>query len=178
MTGEIASCRSEMLLRAARTSILLFSGVSLDYALKSWARSSLPPGQSVEVFSFLNLTLGFNPGISFGLFPATGYTSATLLLAVTTLVTLAVMTAAVVTRNVAKSLAFALLASGAAGNVVDRFRHGGVTDYLDFHAFDWHWPTFNVADVLITCGLAAVIAAEFFRRPTEQHERASAGIWR
>ncbi|WP_411800569.1 signal peptidase II [Azospirillum agricola] len=60
--------------------------------------------------------------------------------------------------------AASLTAAGEAlGNVVDRLRQGAVTDFLDLHAFGWHWPTFNVADVLIVGGAAAIA----LRKPGE-----------
>jgi signal peptidase II len=49
-------------------------------------------------------------------------------------------------------LAAGLLAGGALGNVVDRVRDGAVTDFLDPPL----WPAFNVADVAITIGVAAL----------------------
>lgn len=42
---------------------------------------------------------------------------------------------------------------GAAGNLADIIRKGGVTDFIDF---GW-WPAFNVADVAILAGLAIVL---------------------
>ena len=42
---------------------------------------------------------------------------------------------------------------GAAGNLADIIRHGGVTDFIDF---GW-WPAFNVADVAILAGLALAL---------------------
>ena len=55
------------------------------------------------------------------------------------------------------SLALALVLGGAIGNVIDRVTIGAVVDFLDFHAFGWHWPAFNVADSAITCGAALLI---------------------
>lgn len=55
---------------------------------------------------------------------------------------------------------------GAAANVVDRLGDGLVTDFIDVHAFGWHWPTFNMADVAITCGVALFLFA-----PARQGER-------
>jgi signal peptidase II len=53
--------------------------------------------------------------------------------------------------------ALSLLLAGAVGNVIDRILVGAVIDFLDFHAFGYHWPAFNVADAAITCGAAVLI---------------------
>ena len=45
------------------------------------------------------------------------------------------------------------IVAGGIGNVVDRVRFGSVVDFIDVHAGDWHWPTFNVADSAITVGI-------------------------
>jgi len=51
--------------------------------------------------------------------------------------------------------ALALLAAGAVGNLIDRVRGGQVVDFVYLHVGALlHWATFNVADVLITAGLA------------------------
>ncbi|MEH0069371.1 signal peptidase II [Pannonibacter sp. Pt2-lr] len=54
---------------------------------------------------------------------------------------------------------FALVVGGALGNIIDRLRQGAVTDFLDFYWRDWHWPTFNVADIAITLGAVLILAA-------------------
>jgi signal peptidase II len=50
-------------------------------------------------------------------------------------------------------LCLTLIMTGAVGNLIDRFRLGGVVDFLDFHYKGWHWPAFNVADASITIGV-------------------------
>lgn len=47
----------------------------------------------------------------------------------------------------------ALIAGGAAGNLIDRIRYGAVIDFLDFYIGSWHWPAFNVADSAICVGV-------------------------
>ena len=51
----------------------------------------------------------------------------------------------------------ALIAGGAAGNLLDRLLHGGVTDFLELHAGNFRWPAFNLADSAITIGAALII---------------------
>ncbi|MGM0482060.1 MAG: signal peptidase II [Pseudomonadota bacterium] len=69
-----------------------------------------------------------------------------------------------------QNLAFALILSGAIGNVMDRFMYGYVIDFLDVHYQGWHWPAFNVADMAITIGAALMLLEAFFdnRRDEEQ----------
>ena len=59
-----------------------------------------------------------------------------------------------------------LIASGALGNLVDRFRLGYVVDFIRFHVREvFVWPTFNVADVTITVGVALLLIEGFFLAP-------------
>jgi signal peptidase II len=56
-----------------------------------------------------------------------------------------------------------LIASGALGNLVDRFRLGYVIDFIRFHIQDFFvWPTFNVADSTITIGVALLLIEGLF----------------
>ena len=50
-------------------------------------------------------------------------------------------------------IGFAAIIGGALGNVVDRLGDGAVTDFLDFYIGQYHWPTFNLADTFIFCGV-------------------------
>ena len=66
------------------------------------------------------------------------------------------------------ALALSLILAGAVGNVIDRVLHGAVIDFLDFHAYGYHWPAFNVADSAISCGAALLIWDAF--RPKARDE--------
>ena len=61
------------------------------------------------------------------------------------------------------SWALALILGGALGNVIDRFIHGYVVDFLQFHYAGWAFPSFNVADSAITIGAACLILDEILR---------------
>jgi signal peptidase II len=65
-------------------------------------------------------------------------------------------------------LSFALIAAGALGNLIDRLRHGAVTDFLDFYWGTYHWPAFNVADSAICVGVGVMLLANLLEYRMEK----------
>jgi signal peptidase II len=116
----------------------------------------------VELTDFFNLVLVFNKGAAFSLFAqAAGWQ--TPLLAAFALAA-AVIVSVLIVRNPGRGLlclGLALILGGAVGNLIDRVRFGHVVDFLDFHAFGWHWPAFNVADSAISVGAVILILEGF-----------------
>ena len=56
-----------------------------------------------------------------------------------------------------RQYAVAFVAGGAAGNAIDRLLSArGVVDFIDVGAGSLRWPTFNVADIAVTCGAIAL----------------------
>ena len=72
-------------------------------------------------------------------------------------------------QNRLVAAALGLLIGGALGNVLDRLRHGAVTDFLDFYLGAYHWPAFNLADVAVVSGVALLLL-DGFRAPQEQRQ--------
>lgn len=66
------------------------------------------------------------------------------------------------------ALALALVLSGALGNFIDRVRFGYVIDFIDVRYGTFRWPTFNVADIAISIGVALLLLESFFG---PRHER-------
>lgn len=66
-----------------------------------------------------------------------------------------------------------LVASGALGNLIDRVRYGYVVDFIHVHYEPWNfdYPTFNVADIAITVGVALLILDSFRGEPVAQRTR-------
>lgn len=140
---------------SAATAALAFT---LDQATKWWVLAHLmDPPRVIPVNPFINMVLGWNRGVSFGLLsadhPATPWLLSSLALAV--LVGLVVWTTRDRRPGMAASVGF--IAGGALGNVVDRLRHGAVTDFLDFHVAGYHWPAFNLADTAIFFGVVLLL---------------------
>jgi signal peptidase II len=63
-------------------------------------------------------------------------------------------------------VAGALLVAGGSGNLIDRIASGAVTDFLDLHWRDLHWPAFNLADVFIVAAAGAWVLMSL-RRPSK-----------
>jgi signal peptidase II len=137
----------------------------LDQLTKWWALSGLmDPPETISVTGFFNLVLVWNRGVSFGMFNVDSAWGPIVLggLALIISVCLVIWLHRVESRLVATAIGLVL--GGAIGNVVDRVHHGAVVDFLDFHAFGYHWPAFNVADSAITVGVVLLIYDSFFER--------------
>tara|TARA_R110000850_G_scaffold8155_2_gene30271 strand:- start:218 stop:664 length:447 start_codon:yes stop_codon:yes gene_type:complete len=132
-----------------------------DQLTKAAALSLLSQGSSLAVFPGLNLTLGFNEGVSFGLFSdlMAGKPLVMAALTGTLIVILAIMTFRA--RYPIEQVGFSLIVGGALGNVIDRLRQGAVTDFVDLAWQSWRWPTFNAADIAITVGALCILFAAF-----------------
>jgi len=63
------------------------------------------------------------------------------------------------------ALPFALVVSGALGNVIDRVRFGYVVDFIHWYWRGFDWPVFNVADSAIVVGAVALAVFGLRRRP-------------
>lgn len=124
--------------------------VAIDWATKAVATVTLDE-RVIEVASVLTLRLGHNPGVAFGLgdrLPGTA------VIAVIALVTVVVAVSAV-RGAFHPPVAAGLVLGGAVANLGDRLVGGTVVDFLDL---GW-WPSFNVADIAITSGVALVLLA-------------------
>lgn len=119
----------------------------------------LDPPRVIELAPFLNLRLGFNTGISFGLFRDTLERWPEALGLFKFLVGLGLIIWAALSRHRLERIGLALIAGGAFGNAIDRWRQGAVTDFIDLHWGGWHWPTFNGADIAITLGVVLMLLA-------------------
>lgn len=153
-----------------RLGFAVAAGVAVaDQLVKWWARETLiavPEG--IEVFSFFNLVLVWNRGVSFGMFGG-GALPPWLLAAVAGAVAIALGVWLMRAEGRWLALGLGLIIGGAVGNIVDRLRFGAVADFLDFHIGAYHWPAFNLADASITVGIALLlIDALLIRR--ERHK--------
>lgn len=126
--------------------------------------------QSIEVLSFFNITYVQNPGAAFSFLADQGGWQRWFFTAVAAIASIVFIVWLAKTPKQQKllSIAFALLLSGALGNLIDRVLFGYVIDFLDFHNEIFtsilstsHWPAFNVADAMIFIGAGLMIFDSF-----------------
>lgn len=128
---------------------------AVDQVSKALALSFPAVETGIPVLPVFDLVLVRNHGVSFGLLGglAPWWSLALLNLAIVA----GLVSWLWRSRNALVDVALGLLIGGALGNVLDRFRHGAVTDFLDFHVAGHHWPAFNLADVAVVCGSALLV---------------------
>ena len=111
--------------------------------------------------NFLNLELIWNIGIGFGFLSTDSfifYNSVTILIGSVILVLFYVF---LTSKNLDK-LIYSIIIGGACGNFYDRIAFSAVPDFIDIHYGNFHWFTFNVADIFITVGILTFIIRGFF----------------
>ena len=59
-------------------------------------------------------------------------------------------------------LIFSIILGGALGNFYDRLFYYALPDFIDLHYLNFHWFTFNIADIFITLGIIAFVVKDFF----------------
>lgn len=156
--------------RLAEIALWSMAAALLDQASK-WLILTrvMDPPRVIELTPFFNLRLGFNFGVSFGMGSEMFSDSARWLAAFKLVVATGLVVWAFRTRVRLERIGLALIAGGALGNALDRWRQGAVTDFIDLHWRGWHWPTFNGADIAITLGVVAILIASLgvsaFRSP-------------
>jgi signal peptidase II len=144
----------------------------LDVVTKAIAvRELLPQRLPHPVWgTALRFTLVYNPGAAFGLHLGPQSRWIFTALTVVALVILARLYRATMRGDAPRVLALALVCGGAIGNLLDRLRSDlGVVDFIDVGFGDARWPTFNVADMAVSCG-AVLLAYVLW-----QEDRALAG---
>jgi signal peptidase II len=136
---------------------------ALDQALKLWLLYVFDLGSRgrVALAPFVDLVLTWNTGISYGWFQQEGPFGqwALLILKIVAVALLWIWLARAHSRL--SALALGLIIGGAIGNAIDRYRYGAVVDFVLLHVetTGWHfnWYVFNLADVAIVAGVAALL---------------------
>ncbi len=125
--------------------------VSIDQMWKYIMTNILVYGDSLPVIKkCFALTLVFNTGAAFGIFPD----KKILFLILPVLTVILILVLFIRSKNRQELvLPLALLLGGTIGNFIDRVCHGYVIDFFDLYCHTYHWPAFNFADASICMGI-------------------------
>lgn len=135
------------------------AGIILDQLSKLWVSQAMDPvGTTWPLWSgVFHFTYVLNTGAAFSAFRGGAGWLKWLSLAVS--VGLIIFAGKVPLRKL-EQLGYGCILAGAVGNGIDRFLFGHVIDFLDFRLINF--PIFNLADVSINIGIAALLWASFF----------------
>ena len=124
--------------------------------------------QVIELLPIFRLHWTKNTGVSMGLLTAENDVQRWLLVSFTGAIAIGVLVWLWRERNREDVIALGLIFGGAAGNILDRARHGYVLDYADLH-FGAISPflVFNVGDAAITIGVLLLVVRALFTRDTK-----------
>ena len=157
------------------------SGVALilDQLTKYLVEKHIRMYETITVIpGFFNLTHVRNRGAAFSLLAGAPAVFRSVFFITITLIAVAV--SVVLIRKTQERLlviSFSLIAGGAVGNVIDRFRHGEVVDFINLYIWEKFkflhpWPTFNIADSAISVGVALLAIDMLFKKPRDTVKQA------
>jgi len=132
---------------------IVVAAVAADQVTKEVVARALAVGEEVKIAGPFSIHHVHNSGIAFGFFA-----SATSIVIIVTAIAVGWMLlffSRSGARHPVLPVALGLVLGGSLGNLLDRIRLGYVTDFLDFR----FWPAFNLADVFIVVGVAALFGA-------------------
>jgi len=131
--------------------------VVLDFITKQIAVATLSQGSVRILGDWFLFRLVYNPGAAFGIHVGEYSRWVFMGLAILALVILGSMVRHTSPAQRFRLTALGLVCGGAIGNLIDRVRSArGVVDFIDVYLGPFHWPTFNVADMGVTCGAVAL----------------------
>jgi signal peptidase II len=145
--------------------------LALDQASKLWLLFMFDIGHrgAVRVTPFFDLVLAWNPGISFGWLQNDSPAAQIALMIVKAVAVIVLAIWMARSRTLLATMALGLIIGGATGNAIDRIAYGAVVDFALFHVQfggnTYNWYVFNLADVAIVAGVAALLYDSFLGGP-------------
>jgi signal peptidase II len=135
----------------------------LDQASKLWLLFvfDIAHRGAVKITPFFDLVLAWNVGISFGWFQNDSAVAQIVLMTIKAVAVIVLAIWMARSRTLMATMALGLIIGGAIGNAIDRFAYGAVVDFALFHVQiggnTFNWYVFNLADVAIVAGVAALL---------------------
>jgi signal peptidase II len=142
-----------------RAALVLVAVVVVDQLTKHAVERSIVPSEERRFLPGIQLVYTRNRGVAFGFLPG-NHVVVTILVSLALLGLLAYF--ALHATRPFMWLPTGMIVGGALGNILDRLRHGSVTDFIKLPL---GWPPFNLADASITLGILILFVVADRRRP-------------
>ncbi len=124
----------------------------------------------IIITDFFNIVKVWNFGVSFGMFNDLEY-SKEIFVVLVSLISIGLAIWLYKIEDKILIAAITLILGGALGNLIDRIINSAVADFLDFHAFGYHWPAFNLADIAVFCGVALFLIDDLILKTKKNNEK-------
>ena len=150
----------------------------IDQVSKQWVAGTFDYRETLSVLPFFNLTYVHNPGAAFSFLADQGGWQRWFFTAIAAIASIVFLVWMAKTPKQQRllSISFALILSGAVGNLIDRVLFGYVIDFLDFHWAGFHFAAFNIADSVIFIGAALMIFESFTNKEDNQEANKDANL--
>lgn len=138
--------------------------VIIDQLSKMVTLNTIPELSARRITSFINWVLVFNPGAAFSFLAQGGGWQKWFFIGVGIVAVGIILW--LLKRHASQTIfcfSLSLIMGGAIGNLMDRFTHGAVVDFIDVYYQQYHWPAFNFADSAISVGMFLLIIDELRR---------------
>jgi len=139
--------------------VLIFIIFFLDRFTKEKILEHYMDGSVLFINDYLNYSLVWNTGIGFGLFSLDANIFYHLISLLIFLIIIFLLFL-IIRSNFLDKMFFSLILGGALGNLYDRVIYFAVPDFIDIHYKDYHWFTFNIADIFITIGIILLLTKD------------------
>ena len=114
---------------------------------------------SLRLNNFFEVTLVWNKGVSYGLFPQQSYVGQLIIIFFSLIICVWIAKFIKNSDIRYRSITLILILAGASSNMIDRLIYGAVADFFHFEIATYSWYVFNIADIYIVSGLLILIYA-------------------
>tara|TARA_B100000575_G_C23081670_1_gene623227 strand:- start:340 stop:831 length:492 start_codon:yes stop_codon:yes gene_type:complete len=146
---------------------LIIDRLSKIYIIDLFSQSNV--NDNIYINPYLNFILLWNKGIAFGLLQSEQIFYHLISGIILTVILFLIF---IIYRAQKKweIIYFSIIVGGAIGNFIDRIYYMAVPDFIDFHYKEFHWFTFNVADICITIGIILYLIFDMFKFKNTDNE--------
>ena len=152
-----------------KENILMFFLIILVFFLDRYSKTFMLSNLNenlIYINDFINFDLIWNTGIGFGFLSSSSSLIYNTISVLVGIIVIALVFISLKSDKFDKTV-FSLIIGGALGNFYDRITFKAVPDFIDLHYGNFHWFTFNVADIFVTLGVLLYLFKNFFIKNDE-----------